>query len=473
MLQHLRDSYNTQSEEVESKIAARRPPLTKSHSSIGPVPAHFNSKLAGTWDNLFCTDSGSGAGHSIVFPAGKEAKDTELLESIVAQYGTIWNAWMASDSYIRLPLLKVVPAHSKEPIYVSVQSAEAGGGEVSYERSMFGKLITCYPLTDAQVKSLGYVPDKFLPNESELNHVGDPICDQFCFKAVGDRVIMVLADGCNWGKGPCNAARCASATFAEYLARHSYKITDTNKAGDVLVMAIAAASDQISLGKSHIETGTTTLAGGILLKSAEATMSHKYIWVGISCGDCKMLLYSKANNTITDITECNRSNITDASDPGGRLGPYILNKYPDLRNMALYMKLCDEDDLLFLISDGVHDNFDPQYFGLTPKEYELRFDSWEEASEKAFNNARTTKAMLQQGYMLKVIHDSLPTPSSPVEPEILVRSLVNFVVKITASSRKFMCENPKKKLPRDYVRYPGKLDHTSCICFKVGAPFHH
>jgi len=31
-----------------------------------------------------------------------------------------------------------------------------------------------------------------------------------------------------------------------------------------------------------------------------------------------------------------------------------------------------------------------------------------------------------------------------------------------------MVNFPKKKLPIDYKTYPGKMDHTSCICIRVG-----
>ena len=48
-------------------------------------------------------------------------------------------------------------------------------------------------------------------------------------------------------------------------------------------------------------------------------------------------------------------------DPGGRLGPYIGPKGgPDLRNLGLFMTLCEQDSLVFILSDGVHDNLDPE-----------------------------------------------------------------------------------------------------------------
>jgi serine/threonine protein phosphatase PrpC len=65
---------------------------------------------------------------------------------------------------------------------------------------------------------------------------------------------------------------------------------------------------------------------------------------------------------ITDVTDGNRLSLTDASDPGGRLGPFLNEGTPDLRNLDLYFQPCNEGDIIFLVSDGVHDNLDPQVF---------------------------------------------------------------------------------------------------------------
>jgi hypothetical protein len=50
-----------------------------------------------------------------------------------------------------------------------------------------------------------------------------------------------------------------------------------------------------------------------------------------------------------DITEGNRQNLTDARDPGGRLGPYI-EANPDLRNLHLYYRIVEPEDIILIIS---------------------------------------------------------------------------------------------------------------------------
>ena len=35
-------------------------------------------------------------------------------------------------------------------------------------------------------------------------------------------------------------------------------------------------------------------------------------------------------------------------------------------------------------------------------------------------------------------------------------------------NRNFLSENPTLKVPGNYAQYPGKLDHSSIVCFRVG-----
>jgi len=38
----------------------------------------------------------------------------------------------------------------------------------------------------------------------------------------------------------------------------------------------------------------------------------------------------------------------------------------------------------------------------------------------------------------------------------------------TQDGRQFMEQHPTTALEHDYVKYPGKMDHSSCIAFKIG-----
>lgn len=55
-----------------------------------------------------------------------------------------------------------------------------------------------------------------------------------------------------------------------------------------------------------------------------------------------------------DVTAGNRGNLTDARDPGGRLGPQLRLGRPDLRNLSLVSFPLLDDDLIFAVTDGIH-----------------------------------------------------------------------------------------------------------------------
>jgi len=321
------------------------------------------------------------------------------------------------------------------------------------------------------VKALppGTAPETLLfPADKEMLHVGDPICDKYAMRIVGRRVVAVLCDGCNWGTGPAEAAARASTVFVDFVLRYHHKIVDLRTAGDLLLIAVAQASDKISEGRDSWQIGTTALAGGILLEQDDPPSRMPFVFVCVSVGDCKVFRYSVRSGVIIDITENNRLNLTDPSDPGGRLGPHSSDGSPDLRNLRVQLCECDVGDLIFLCSDGVHDNFDPQHLGDTPDVWELPYATWEEASDKAFELTQQKKAAFRVNHMKRVIFEGLPQQNQPPSPRRVVSRLVEFSYATTASSRKWMYEHPKQKLPTDFVRFPGKLDHCSCISFRVG-----
>ena len=92
----------------------------------------------------------------------------------------------------------------------------------------------------------------------------------------------------------------------------------------------------------------------------------RWCFIFISVGDCKAFLYSRRKveehicfpfslkqtsvadklclnqkGTFQDITVGNRMEVNDPRDPGGRLGPYINDFDPDLRNLALACVSCE------------------------------------------------------------------------------------------------------------------------------------
>jgi serine/threonine protein phosphatase PrpC len=362
-----------------------------------------------------------------------------------------------STSYQHLPRLQVCPLVSKRNyVVVSGPTGPVGpviddeSGSAFYSDVVAGRSISTYP----------HIPGN--PNRD-----GDPIADRFAAHVYENRVIACMADGCNWGAKPREAATKANAAFIEYVNANHDTLTDVKRAGAVLLNAFEYAHNSIMEGKiAFWDAGTTTLLGGVLLEINKGTDKWTPQWefVCASVGDCKAFCY--ANGEITDITPGNRQNANDPRDCGGRLGPHLDEGKPDLRNLNLFCASCEDGDLIIIVTDGIHDNLDPQHLGKVPKdmpkEFNLVGDKWDDVDPaKAIfaKNAYVTE-LLQS--MLKVADGEPPTPQEVAD------RLVNHCIEVTKKSREYMENNQGRRLPEDYVEFPGKMDHTSCLCFRVG-----
>eukprot|EP01089_Gocevia_fonbrunei_P000235 TRINITY_DN1023_c0_g2_i2.p1 TRINITY_DN1023_c0_g2~~TRINITY_DN1023_c0_g2_i2.p1 ORF type:complete len:498 (+),score=74.96 TRINITY_DN1023_c0_g2_i2:373-1866(+) len=194
---------------------------------------------------------------------------------------------------------------------------------------------------------------------------------------------------------------------------------------------------------------------------------YKWIFICASVGDCKAFHYSVHTKQITDITAGNRTNLVDPKDPGGRLGPQSENGAADLRNLALYFVPCHADDLIILVSDGVHDNLDPQTLGIPPSDVGMAFDNWVDAEKADALKTDEIKNHFRAQFMRALIKSgggTFPT----LMPENVTGILVDHSTQLTMSSRKFMETYPNKRLPDDYVLYPGKMDHSTCVTLVAG-----
>jgi len=247
------------------------------------------------------------------------------------------------------------------------------------------------------------------------------------------------------------------------------------------LQALSFCHFKICEGKEDIwEAGTTTLLGGLLLKLKE---EDKWAWIFVSIGDCKCFHYEASKDVIIDITAGNRQNVYDARDPGGRLGPYVGNGEPDLRNVFVYYRICEENDIILLLSDGVHDNLDPQTLGIPPKDVspnyanhadwkDFKSDEEAERVKTEFMKKFLTRDLICGGEDDKKLRMKVfsfnATDTDELSPANITSRIMKHCLGVTASGREWMEQNPKDKLPLDYVAYPGKMDHATCVVIKVG-----
>jgi len=130
-------------------------------------------------------------------------------------------------------------------------------------------------------------------------------------------------------------------------------------------------SQSQSQSQSHSKTSSSS--------SSSQQSQRKWVFVCVNVGDCKAFHYNATTGKVEEVTDSGRQNASDASDPGGRLGPQLDEDAPDLRNLRLFWKICSPSDLIFVTSDGVYDNLDPQQQGLDPEDLGLsQYESWDD-----------------------------------------------------------------------------------------------
>jgi hypothetical protein len=98
----------------------------------------------------------------------------------------------------------------------------------------------------------------------------------------------------------------------------------------------------------------------------------------------------------------------------------------------------------------VHDNFDPQQLGKTPKDLGLEYSTWDEVERKYLEKAKTS-------YRNRLMRELLLSSKTELVPSFVSKSLVEHCVSITKNVRDWMETHPKERQPADPVLYPGKF----------------
>ena len=113
-----------------------------------------------------------------------------------------------------------------------------------------------------------------------------------------------------------------------------------------------------------------------------------------------------------------------------------------------------------VVSDGVHDNLHPEMLSITPRDLKLDFETWADAAKVIDIEEVASKYRVQ--CLEHFISDIHCTPNN------IVKKIISHCNTVTKSSREWMQTNVSQALPQDYGKYPGKMDHTTCVVFKVG-----
>jgi len=112
-------------------------------------------------------------------------------------------------------------------------------------------------------------------------------------------------------------------------------------------------------------------------------------------------------------------------------------------------------DMILLMSDGVADNFDAEFNGFLPID-----DGMSEASWKDVPDVERIKSKLCCLKMTELLRNISSCKS-------VAQTVLSFCKELTINSREFLENSEKEKLPDDYKKYPGKMDHATCLCVRI------
>ena len=76
-----------------------------------------------------------------------------------------------------------------------------------------------------------------------------------------------------------------------------------------------------------------------------------------------------------------------------------------------------------LVSDGIHDNLDPEYLGKSPSDCGLSFDTW--APKEKEEEVLRKKVAFSENLLLELIREGLDEDEDPV-PQEVTRKLIGY-----------------------------------------------
>ncbi|KAK3734803.1 hypothetical protein RRG08_063649 [Elysia crispata] len=316
---------------------------------------------------------------------------------------------------------------------------------------------------------------------------GEPIADSFAICARKNNTILMVADGVNWGEKSRLAARCAMYGAMKYL---NYKIFERHHKPENtqdVVRLLRKALDEAHRAIIAKDGGLTTLC---LCMICPVENSDEHAVCCVNVGDSFAYIYA-SNHGIREVTVGSHDvgSERDIRDAGGAIGP-VDGTNPELHNLTCSVTFCRKGDIVFLVTDGVSDNFDPVVtkIALPERAQDSNFHSREKYNS---NNSLSVKPELspQERHiyamkeMERVAHEYELVTEEACSAQSFCGALLQHVLALTNDKRKII-ENPaiytrsrmtkKERQTRDSAivekmsKAPGKLDHASIVAVEVG-----
>eukprot|EP01119_Soliformovum_irregulare_P008104 TRINITY_DN2098_c0_g1_i1.p1 TRINITY_DN2098_c0_g1~~TRINITY_DN2098_c0_g1_i1.p1 ORF type:complete len:425 (-),score=101.72 TRINITY_DN2098_c0_g1_i1:64-1338(-) len=374
----------------------------------------------------------------------------------------------------RIRLAESVPLHSikkqkKKPKIIDTANGSGKGvGNDAVSQLISTRTISLYPHL-----------------RGSSSREGGPIRDSYKAMMVGeDCMIAVICDGCEWGTQYVEASRQAAQDFSDFVVSHLHEASTTRDVVHVLLRGLSHAHWRLSEGKAELtDAGTTALLGGVLIKTADSSLGERWAWISVTIGNS--ISFHSSEGLVRNITS---GNLKEGQSPRdcGRLGP-VIDGLPDTRDLNVGFQLCEENDMVLLLSDGVHINLSPEFLGVPPTECGYKGESsesdldgspvtWSDISPAESFSMRMEYMQNLLGKFIGTVGDALENRKKTfvhldnADIDALAHALMKHCLNTTSKAREWMEMNPnsKEKLPRDFAQFSGRMDHASAVILRVG-----
>lgn len=324
-------------------------------------------------------------------------------------------------------------------------------------------------------------------------HHGDPIADAYAIIARPNSCILAVADGVNWGTRPRVAARSALYGSIEHL--HSklfqasqYKPLSTQDVFHHILLSFECAQREIIAQ----EGTTTTLTVAIVIElEPHPRVNSRWGLCVVSVGDSPCFLYKQDSQTVYEVTAAaHMGKGRDPRDSGGCLGANC-GDLPDLTNLVCCFVPVQQNDIVFVTSDGVSDNFDLVSLKKAVPVETLPaniYPSYSAADTTTNNELPQVTPEDRQAAMNSSIGRLLGGRSEYLNKELsaeeLVHIITTYIIDTTTKKRAFLedvwerTSDPsltqrekrdlERKLAQDCKSIPGKLDHSTIVAYQIG-----
>ncbi|XP_049849642.1 uncharacterized protein LOC126319965 [Schistocerca gregaria] len=178
--------------------------------------------------------------------------------------------------------------------------------------------------------------------------------------------LVCIADGLTCNAASRQACECAvKAVVSEFRALNLVSNELRRTVAGILKCYSLAHKRILENQKIIWNAGTTTLLVCVTVEvePCEASEFCKWCCISVSIGNGRVYYWNRQEGRVQEVTRH-----SEYADPGGRIGPYIYNGCPDLRNFEVSYKFCSAGDVIFLCSRNLYEKFDPEYLGVMPNE---------------------------------------------------------------------------------------------------------